>query len=248
MGRRSLRGRDAGRVIHHVLDYARKGWFVLPLNGKVPLTVHGVDDATRRPRDDPGLVGPLADSQHRVPGPPQTARARRHPRNGGDLAQLGAIPDTLTAVSGRGDGGRHLYFLRPAGQVVSTRVPKGIDLKVNGYMVMPPSLHPATGKPYVWEDRPVRALPPPLLKLLRPVPTIPRPMVRRGDSRGLVAFVATQVEGNRNAGLFWAACRAIEDGTLDELTDELVRAAIATGQTEHEARRTVASARSRERV
>jgi Bifunctional DNA primase/polymerase, N-terminal len=39
------------------------------------------------------------------------------PRNGGSLAELesltGPLPATLTAWSGRDDGGRHLYFRRP---------------------------------------------------------------------------------------------------------------------------------------
>jgi len=74
------------------------------------------------------------------------------PRNGGSLAGLesivGPLPATFTAWSGRNDGGRHLYFFRPQRQpLVSTRLPNGIDLKTNGYMIMPPSLHPATGQP-----------------------------------------------------------------------------------------------------
>jgi hypothetical protein len=68
------------------------------------------------------------------------------PRNGGSLQELesltGSLPPTLTAWSGRNDGGQHLYFLRPAGPLSSTRLPQGIDLKANGYCVVPPSIHP----------------------------------------------------------------------------------------------------------
>lgn len=233
-------------MIDSALDYARKGWSVLPLNGKVPVTAHGVDDATRDPRiiTDWWTRWPGANIGARVPA--QLLVLDVDPRNGGDVAALGALPQTLTASSGRMDGGMHFYFLRPTGEVSSSRLPKGIDLKLNGYMVMPPSLHPETGLPYLWCSHDAQPLPAALRELLRPPVRVPRPMVRRGDSTGLVAFVATQVEGNRNDGLFWAACRAVEDGTLDELADELVRAAVATGQTEHEARRTVESARSRE--
>jgi hypothetical protein len=63
------------------------------------------------------------------------------------------LTETLTAWSGRNDGGRHLYYLRPAGPLTSTRLPKGIDLKVNGYCIVPPSIHPATGQPYRWDVR-----------------------------------------------------------------------------------------------
>jgi hypothetical protein len=85
------------------------------------------------------------------------------PRNGGSSEELetlvGPLPDTLTVWSGRNDGGRHLYFRRPAGELTGTRLPRGIDLKVRGYMIMPPSVHPVTGRPYRWERRPVAALP-----------------------------------------------------------------------------------------
>ena len=96
------------------------------------------------------------------------------PRNGGNLAELelftGPLPPTLTAWSGRNDGGRHLYFLRPAGPITSTRLPDGIDLKANGYCIVPPSIHPATGQPYRWEQHPVAAIPPRLRALLLPPP------------------------------------------------------------------------------
>jgi hypothetical protein len=81
---------------------------------------------------------------------------------------VGDLPDTLTAWSGRNDGGSHLYFLRPPGPLTSTRLPEGIDLKINGYMIMPPSIHPATGLPYRWEDHPVASLPSRLRELLAP--------------------------------------------------------------------------------
>jgi hypothetical protein len=82
------------------------------------------------------------------------------PRNGGSLQALtdlvGALPETLTAWSGRNDCGHHLYFLRPPGPLTSTRLPEGIDLKINGYCIVPPSIHPATGLPYRWTTIPLR--------------------------------------------------------------------------------------------
>ena len=61
-----------------------------------------------------------------------------------------------------------------------------------------------------------------------------------GDVGSLAAWVAAQQEGNRNDGLFWAACRAVEGGHGD--LDGLVAAAVQAGLSEAEARRTVASA------
>jgi hypothetical protein len=159
---------------------------------------------------------------------------------------VGDLPDTLTAWSGRNDGGSHLYFLRPPGPLTSTRLPEGIDLKINGYMIMPPSIHPATGLPYRWEDHPVASLPSRLRELLRPAPQPVR--TYRGSSSGkasagLVRTVASAPESQRNKVLFWASCRAVEKGVIDQIADELVAAALTNGLTETEARRTVASAR-----
>ncbi|WP_423836050.1 primase alpha helix C-terminal domain-containing protein [Streptomyces endophytica] len=51
--------------------------------------------------------------------------------------------------------------------------------------------------------------------------------------------------GQRNARLFWAACRAYEDGLGPELAARLTEAACHTGLREHEARATIASASRR---
>ncbi|PWG13253.1 DNA primase [Streptomyces sp. V2] len=57
---------------------------------------------------------------------------------------------------------------------------------------------------------------------------------------GLVQFVLSAHEGQRNTRLFWAACRAYENGLA--LSGELLEAALRTGLTEREARSTLASA------
>jgi Bifunctional DNA primase/polymerase, N-terminal len=98
------------------------------------------------------------------------------PRKGGDLAGLiklvGQLPPTLTVWSGRNDGGQHLYFRRPTDlQTTSTRLPKGIDLKKNGYCIVPPSIHPATSQPYRWEMHEPAILPYRLRELLAPLPS-----------------------------------------------------------------------------
>lgn len=110
------------------------------------------------------------------------------PRHDGDKTlrvlqdQHGPLPTTLTAVSGRGDGGHHLYLIRPAGDLTARRLRltgSGLDLKTtSGYVVAPPSIHPDTGHPYTWVDPEVPpATPPPwLTALLRPEPrSAPRP-------------------------------------------------------------------------
>lgn len=77
------------------------------------------------------------------------------PRNGGDdtfatlLAELGALPDTVEAITG--GGGRHLLFAHPGGEVVGTLGP-GVDvLGADGKLIVAePSMHPL-GKGYRWE-------------------------------------------------------------------------------------------------
>jgi hypothetical protein len=105
----------------------------------------------------------------------------------GALAALqtkhGLLPETLTTVSGRGDGGVHLFFRRPPGKLSSKRLGPGIDIKTStGYVMLPGSVHPATGKPYVGIERPVVAPPHWLTGLLLPEPAqrtarrLPRPV------------------------------------------------------------------------
>ena len=62
------------------------------------------------------------------------------------------------------------------------------------------------------------------------------------DASSLAAWVERLEEGNRNSGLFWAACRAIEDGHTGTLGD-LAEAAASTGLSDHEIARTISSAR-----
>ncbi|MDX2807388.1 primase alpha helix C-terminal domain-containing protein, partial [Streptomyces scabiei] len=85
---------------------------------------------------------------------------------------------------------------------------------------------------------PPHRLPPP-----PPPPHPPRPAGPVGaHGHGLIHFVLTAQEGQRNTRLFWAACRAYENGLGPDLTNALVEAAVRTGLTEREARSTVASA------
>ena len=66
-------------------------------------------------------------------------------------AEHGALPETLTALTG--SGGEHYYFKIPAGTTIRNRagVRSGIDVRGDGgYVVAPPSPH-ACGKAYEWE-------------------------------------------------------------------------------------------------
>lgn len=241
------------QLIDAALELASTAWEVFPCrpNGpqaKSPLTLHGHHEATM----DPDLIKawwrrwPNAMIGARVPD--SCIVVDCDPRNGGDLEKLialvGDLPPTLTVWSGRNDGGRHQYYQRPTGRLTSTRLPEGIDLKVNGYCIVPPSIHPATGMPYRWDERPVAPLPPRLRLLLCPPPQPVQTFTSNTkNGSGLIRKVAEATEGKRHDVLLWASFRARDDGILDDITDDLIAAAVSTGETETNARRTVASVR-----
>jgi hypothetical protein len=214
------------------LAYAAAGYEVFPLRGKLPrgncLTCepgsrhyqphsageckhdlcHGLYAAT----SDPGRVAgwwarwPQANIGARMPV--SLLVLDIDPRHGGldRLAQLehvhGPLPATRVSVSGRGDGGRHLWFLHPGGRLSSARLGGGVDLKTHaGYVVLPPSRHPATGQPYRWTEPTLTpaGLPTSWRRLLTPPPPPAAPAVRRpslppgrGRSRGSVAEAFNQ--------------------------------------------------------
>lgn len=100
------------------------------------------------------------------------------PRDGGHetLAALearhGPLPASPEVVTG-GDG-RHCYFRGPT-RMASARIGPGLELKGDGAQVVaPPSIHPASGRLYVW--RPGRPFDPCALAALptwlRPAPPV----------------------------------------------------------------------------
>ncbi len=153
-----------------------------------------------------------------------------------------SLPPTLTAITGRPDGGRHHYSMLPKGISVGNSTGKlgeGIDVRgTGGYVVLPGSVHPS-GAVYKLDEsgstNPAKA-PPELLALLtRPdrklqpasftatPPTVgPRELacgkkVLREECAKFTALVPGQ--GLRNTGLNLLALRVAEcvaAGWLDE--------------------------------
>lgn len=241
-------------MLEAALDLASKGWSVFPCwwsgeRAKAPMTKTGFKAATTDPeqirywweRAPQALIGGSL--------PKHLLVLDVDPHNGGSLDELeqhlGPLPPTLTVWSGRGDGGRHLYFHRPPGELTSTALPTGVDLRVGGrhYLILPPSLHPLTGEPYVWDSSPVSSLTPPAASKIRRIAksVTPRRLSSETARNGLLAFVAGAPEGERNSRLFWAACRASEAN--DKVALENLRNAAATaGLSETETERTIESA------
>ncbi|MFJ8635085.1 bifunctional DNA primase/polymerase [Streptomyces sp. NPDC093568] len=164
------------------------------------------------------------------------------------LRHLFTIPPTVVVLTP--SGGRHLWLTGPADVVVPNsagRLAPGIDIRgAGGYLVGPGSrtdhgvYSTAPGTSHITPAPCPRAL----LRLLLPPPRTPHPAPpsTSGHGQGLVQFVLAAHEGQRNTRLFWAACRAYEDGIGPALVEPLVEAALNTGLTEREARATIGSA------
>jgi len=165
----------------HAIEYAMHGWPVFPLRGKAPaipkrLGGNAVLDATT---DIEAVIAWWSgrDAGANIGGrvPESMFVLDLDPRKNGleSLATLrhryGALPDTLTTLTGRGDGGWHRFYRRPPGTLSDKLLGPGIDIKTSsGYVVLPPSIHPDTGKPYVRVDAPVAAPPYWLVQLITP--------------------------------------------------------------------------------
>ena len=240
------------------LTCAERGWPVFPCKPgtKEPATRHGFRDATTDPDQirawwarwpdanlaiATGAPGPdvLDVDHHGDAGNGYTALSRL--KRAGLLENAGAVVRTP-------HGGLHIYFAG-SGQA-SGRLPRHhLDFKAaGGYVVAPPSR--VDGRPYclVRQADPSAGLSwAAVTRTLDPQAGRPQRqaiVTGGGDACRLAAWVERLEEGNRNAGLFWAACRAVESGQAHAL-DEIAAAAAATGLSDREIARTIDSARRR---
>ncbi|MFI0503550.1 bifunctional DNA primase/polymerase [Streptomyces albogriseolus] len=232
-----------------------------PCHGECGRFGHGVYDATT----DPARIRALFAAAPRATGygiacglpPHHLIGVDLDTKNGADpgaaLRALASrhgftVPPTVVVLTP--SGGRHLWLSGPPDVVVPNsagRLAPGIDIRgAGGYLVGPGSrtehgrYRPAPGTAHLAPA----PCPPALLRLLLPPPRAhhPTPPSAGDHGQGLVQFVLAAHEGRRNTRLFWAACRAYEDGIGPELVEPLVDAARATGLSEREARATIASA------
>jgi hypothetical protein len=217
-------------MLDWALAYAKDGRPVFPCDekpgghAKAPHTEHGHKDATTDPKQICDWWIRWRDALIGSPVPAHLICLDLDPRHGGTIQKLakvfGHIPETEFVMSGRGDGGAHLLYLRPPGFITSTQLKKvcpGVDIKLDtGYTILPPSLHPDSGMPYQWGGpREHAALPEAIREVIQyqPRPLVAgsgRPNVRALE--GILRKVAEEKD-NRNSMTFWAFKRLVRTTT-----------------------------------
>lgn len=168
---------DAGKntILDHALELAAHGWYIFPLaatgdtKAPHPMTSEGREKKDGGHNAATRDAAVLRDWWGRSPNSGIGVHCMRSgivvvdadPRSNGDktLARLrkehpGVFETSIEAITGRGDDGRHLFFaaekdMRYPGNLGPT---SGIDIKHNGYVVLAPSIHPDSGKPYRWVE------------------------------------------------------------------------------------------------
>jgi hypothetical protein len=244
-------------TLRQALAYARRGWPVFPcLPGqKIPATLHGFRDATT----DPGQITEWFTrhpSQNLAiatgaPGPDVLDVDVHGPAGNGYTAltrlRRAGLLDGAAAYVRTPSGGLHAYFTgttQHCGHLPSHHLD---FLSAGGYILAPPSqvdghryqLVTTTGHHGRLDWAAVT-------RLLQPDRPHQRPEARPAPGRDLghlARWVAAQPEGNRNAGLFWAANRALEADSAADLSP-LAAAARQADLPDAEITRTLDSART----
>lgn len=232
-------------LVDRALAYAKHGYEVLPLNGKTPLTPNGFYDATTDLETISSWWSDWPDANVGCRPPEDTIIFDVDPRNGGDLAALGDVPVTRTAQTG--SGGWHVWFAARGKFRGALLGAPGVDIKTaNSLVVVPPSVHPLTGKPYRWIiPGPVAPLPPHLVDRVVKPPRKRIPLTSGSVSDKQVDGIITTMENavtERNNTLHWCACRLYEHNAPVDAFVRLEMAAASTGLDEDEIVRTIESA------
>src|SRR3972149_68251 len=149
-------------------------------------------------------------------------------------------------------GGWHAYYTyEPLLLNSKAKLGPGIDVRNDhGYVVAPPSLL-KDGRFYRWVTAPSAMTPARMprwaMERLRPQPAPAYETTRPardpdGALKGLLEFLRNAREGERNGSLYWAACRAKENGLTDAGTQQLLIAtAVSIGLDPKESHKSVLS-------
>jgi hypothetical protein len=246
-----------GATLRQALAYARRGWPVFPClpDQKIPATAHGFRDATT---DEQQITAWFGHGQGwnlaiatGAPGP-DVLDVDQHGDAGhgyeafATLERAGLL-DGASAYVRTPAGGMHAYFT--GSHQHNGRLPSHhLDFRSQGgYILAPPSQ--IDGNPYRlikkldghgalnWAE---------VTRLLEPRRHQHHQAPGRAPDRALgqlARWVASQPEGNRNSGLYWAANRALDADPAADLSP-LAAAARQAGLDDPEITRTLDSART----
>ena len=243
-------------TLRQALSYARRGWPVFPcLPGqKIPATAHGFRDATT---DEQQITEWFGRGQQwnlaiatGTPGPDVLDIDQHGPAGNGysafsRLRRAGMVNGAAAYVRTPA-GGMHAYFT--GSDQHNGRLPSHhLDFRSHGgYIVAPPSQ--VGGKPYRLMSRPAGhgsldwAAVTALLESQQRHERTPPGQAADCRLSQLARWLARQPEGNRNAGLYWAAHRALDSNPAADL-NPLAAAARQAGLADPEITRTLDSAR-----
>ena len=150
---------DDAPLLEWALWYASQGWPVFPCYGKQPLGLavkHGFHDATCDDTTIRHWWGQWPAANIGVPVQAGEVVLDIDPRKGGDTTlhalqhEHSQLPDTLISLTG-GDG-QHLKFTITIAVKNKANIGDGIDVQGPGsYVIVPPSIHPETGRRYLWD-------------------------------------------------------------------------------------------------
>jgi replicative DNA helicase len=242
---------DSLPIVERAIRYAKNGFEVFPVSpvDKAPFVTNGFKDAT----NDLGQVQRWWKREH-----PNALIACRinpeyvvldiDPRHGGDAtwaaleAKYGPVTIGRQHHSGRNDGGRHIWFKRPADKLTMKPLHEwaraagtghksgkngwsaGIDMLHHNYRytILPPSPHPETGQPYEWDDRgEPQDMPEWLSKMLILAPSPPqqlnpRPHIRPADQDSIADWYSAHTSWNDLLGPAGAGWVLVDgDGDTD---------------------------------
>ena len=165
-------------IVETAFLYAKRGWRVVPLNGKIPLIKEWTINASTD-------IDVIQSWFHEYPdanigiatGEKSGIFVLDIDGEQGEASLIdiqttfGKLPETYEVETSRG---RHLYFLQPPGTRTKSQAAGEIGPKLDvrgdgGQVVAPPSIHPDTKKQYkVLKDRAVSEAPVWLLELVSP--------------------------------------------------------------------------------
>ncbi len=242
-------------TLRQALAYASRGWPVFPCmyGRKVPLTRHGFRDATTDARRITAWFGSRPDWNLAIatgaPGP-DVLDVDQHGQAGNGFTALARLRnagllDGAAYYVHTPSGGLHAYFTG-SDQRNGHLARHHLDFRAaGGYVLAPPShvnghayqlLKTAESHGGLDWDAVTR-----LLEPQRQHQQLPE-QVPGHDLSHLTRWVASQQQGNRNAGLFWAANRALDADPAADLSP-LAAAARQAGLDDQEITRTLDSAR-----